>query len=290
MPRAILERIFLMINEKKIEQFAWEIRRGIVEAISSKGGGHIGGTLDLAELLAVLYGEVMNVRPEEPDWEGRDYLICSKGHAGPALYSALAIKGFFPYERLKTLNKGGTLLPGHCDRKVPGVDATTGSLGQGLSIASGIALGFKLSGSKQRVFCIIGDGELDEGQNWEAIQFAVHNRLSNLTVFLDWNKKQIDGTNDQVMSHGNLSAKFSAFGCNVCTVNGRDIPGIYKAAEAAGKSGSKPSVIILDTVKGAGIPCIEQIENNHCIGFPKTLADTAFAELNSQKDVFRTED
>ena len=279
-----------MINEKEIERFAWEIRRGIVEAISSKGGGHIGGTLDLAELLAVLYGAVMNVRPEEPDWDGRDYLICSKGHSGPALYSALAIKGFFPYERLKTLNKGGTLLPGHCDRKVPGIDATTGSLGQGLSIASGLALGLKLSGSKQRVFCIIGDGELDEGQNWEAIQFAVHNKLSNLTVFLDWNKKQIDGTNDAVMSHGDLAAKFSAFGCSICVVGGRDIAGIYKAAEAAGKSESKPSVIILDTVKGAGIACIEQMESNHCIGFPKALADEAFAELDSQKDALRTED
>ena len=267
-----------MADIESIRHFAWEIRKGILEAISSKGGGHIGGTLDLAELLAVLYTDGMRVRPEEPYWDGRDYLICSKGHSGPALYSALAIRGFFPYERLKTLNRGGTLLPGHSDRHVPGIEATTGSLGQGLSIAGGLALGKKLSHSDQRVFCILGDGELDEGQNWEAAQFAAHRKLNNLTVFLDWNKMQIDGSNDEVMSHGDIAAKFKAFGWDVETVDGRDIPGIIAAVERT-VHGEAPHLVILDTKKGAGIPCIEAIPNNHCIGMPRDLAEKAMAEL-----------
>ena len=268
--------------DTKATQFAWRIRRAIIEEIASKGGGHIGGTLDLAELMAVLYGEVINVRPEEPDWDGRDYLVCSKGHSGPVIYATLALKGFFPYEWLKTLNQGGTKLPGHCDRKGPGVDATTGSLGQGLSIASGLALGSKLSGTAQKVFCIVGDGELDEGQNWEAAQFAAHYKLNNLVTFLDWNKMQIDGSNDEVMSHGDLAAKFRAFGWNVETVKGRDIPGIRNAIGNATNSVDKPTMIILDTKKGAGIPCIEEIENNHCIGLGKPLAEKAIAQLNEE--------
>lgn len=271
-----------MDQDKAVEQLAWQIRRGIVEAIASKGGGHIGGTLDLAELFAILYGEVMNVRPEDPNWDGRDYLVCSKGHAGPVVYATLALRGFFPYERLKTLNQGGTLLPGHCDRKVPGVDATTGSLGQGLSIAGGLALGVKLSGTEQRVYCVLGDGELDEGQNWEAAQFAAHNHLDHLIAFLDWNKMQIDGSNDEVMSLGDIQAKFRAFGWNVETVGGRDIPGIRSTIARAKANQGTPSMIVLDTLKGAGIPCIESIKNNHCIGISKELASRAFAELDEE--------
>lgn len=269
------------MNQEATE-FAWRIRRSIIEEIASKGGGHVGGTLDLAELLAVLYGEVMNVRPEEPDWEGRDYLVCSKGHSGPAIYAALALKGFFPYARLRTLNRGGTLLPGHCDRKVPGVDATTGSLGQGMSIASGIALGRKIARTGQKVYCIVGDGELDEGQNWEAAQFAAHYKLSNLTVFLDWNKKQIDGTNDRVMGLGDVQARFRSYGWHTQMVNGRDIPGIRAAIAAALKAEDEPSLIVLDTQKGAGVPCIESMEDNHCIGMPKVLAEQAAEELRTE--------
>ena len=266
----------------ELQQYALRIRRGTIEAIAAKGGGHIGGSLDLAEVLAVLYGDVMRVRPEEPDWPGRDYLVCSKGHAGPALYAALALKGFFPYERLKTLNRGGTLLPGHCDRtKVPGVDATTGSLGQGLSIACGLALGSRLSGTGQQVYCIVGDGELAEGQNWEAAQFASHHKLGNLTAFLDWNKKQIDGTNDEVMTLGDAQAKFRAFGWEAAMVNGRDIPAIREAILAERQSG-RPKLIVLDTVKGGGVTCIEQIANNHCIGLPEDLASKSLSELKEQ--------
>jgi len=268
------------MDEKELTGFAWEIRYGITEAIAAKGGGHIGGSLDLAELFAVLYGRIMRVRPEEPDWEERDYLVCSKGHAGPCVYSALALKGFFPYERLLTLNASGTRLPGHCDReKVPGVDATTGSLGQGLSISCGLALGAKLRGIGQRVFCILGDGELDEGQNWEAAMFAAHHRLGNLTAILDWNKKQLDGTTDEVLSLGDVETKFASFGWETAKAGGRDIPGILHALEAAGTDWDTPSFIVLDTIKGAGIPCIKALPNHHCIGFPKELGEKALAEL-----------
>lgn len=271
------------MDEKELQKFAWEIRRGIVESIMAKGGGHIGGTLDMADLFAVLYGSVLRVRPEQPDWNGRDYLVCSKGHAGPCVYAALALKGFFPYEELRTLNQNGTNLPGHCDRrKVPGVDATTGSLGQGLSIACGLALGAKLSGTDQRVFCVLGDGELDEGQNWEAALFAAHQCIGNLTAVLDWNKKQIDGTNDEVLRLGDIGAKFAASGWDVSKADGRDIPDIRYKIEEAGRNRDVPSLIILDTVKGAGVPCIEEIENNHCIGFPQRLGDRALAELDEQ--------
>lgn len=272
-----------MKDEKSLARFALQIRRGILDAIISKGGGHIGGSLDLAELLAVLYGGVMRVRPEEPDWDGRDFLVCSKGHAGPCVYAALALKGFFPYERLFTLNQSGTLLPGHCDRsKVPGIDATTGSLGQGLSIACGLALGKKVSGTDQRVYCVLGDGELAEGQNWEAAQFAAHNKLGNLTTFLDWNKMQIDGKNDDVMSLGDVQAKFKAFGWKTACVGGRDISGIQAAIESTFSDKETPELIVLDTVKGAGVSCIEAIGNNHCIGVPHDLAEKAMTELREQ--------
>lgn len=271
------------MDEKELTKFAWEIRKGIVDSIAAKGGGHIGGTLDMAELFAVLYGNIMRVRPDHPDWDGRDYLVCSKGHAGPCVYSTLALKGFFPYKELQTLNSNGTNLPGHCDReKVPGVDATTGSLGQGLSIACGLALGAKLSGTDQRVFCVLGDGELDEGQNWEAALFAAHQQLGNMTAILDWNKKQIDGTNDEVLSLGDIGAKFTAFEWEVFNAKGRDIPDILRKIECAGENREVPSLIILDTIKGAGIPCIESIPNNHCIGFPKGLDTKALAELEEQ--------
>ena len=273
-----------MREEGALRKLAWDIRKGILESISAKGGGHIGGSLDLAELFAVLYGGVLRVRPEEPDWPGRDYLVCSKGHAGPCAYAALALCGFFPYERLMTLNSNGTLLPGHCDReKVSGIDATTGSLGQGLSIACGLALGARLSRTDQKVCCILGDGELAEGQNWEAAQFASHHKLGNLIAFLDWNKMQIDGRNEDVMALGDVQAKFQAFGWDTRMVNGRDISAVGLVIREAMENLERPMLIVLDTVKGAGIPCIESLENNHCIGVPQPLAEKAMSELMLEK-------
>jgi len=273
-----------MTTELELKQFALKIRVGIVEAITAKGGGHIGGSLDLTELLSVLYSDFLRVDPKNPDWDGRDFLICSKGHSGPALYAALALKGFFPYERLLTLNQEETLLPGHCDRsKVPGIDATTGSLGQGLSIANGVALGNRLSGTDQRVFCILGDGELAEGQNWEAAQFAAHHKLDHLIAFLDWNKMQIDGSNDAVMSLRDPVEKFKAFGWNASLVPGADVIAIQAAVESAlNNRNGAPTLIVLDTVKGAGVTCVSEMKNNHCIGFGGTLPEQAMADLTAQ--------
>ncbi len=274
-----------MLTELELKQFALRIRAGILKQTGANGGGHIGGSLDLAELLAVLYGNYMRVRPNEPDWECRDYYISSKGHAGPALYATLALKGFMPYERLNTLNQAGEDLPGHCDRlKVPGVDATTGSLGQGLSIACGLALGSRLKNSGQRVFCVTGDGESAEGQIWEAAQFAAHYRLQNLFVFLDWNKKQIDGTNDRVMEPGDMEMKYKSFGWNAYRVNGHNASEISRTLQLCMEQAKKPSVIILDTVKGAGIRCVEEMENNHCIGVSRQLYEKCKKELEDQAE------
>lgn len=269
----------------ELKNFALEIRKGIVEAIAAKGGGHIGGSLDLADLLAVLYGNILRIKPQEPQWSERDYVVCSKGHAGPALYAALALTGFFPYERLYTLNRGGTELPGHCDRmKVPGIDATTGSLGQGLSIACGLALGSKLKKHNQRIFCILGDGELAEGQNWEAAQFAAHYELGNLIAFVDLNHMQIDGSNDKVMKLRDPAEKFRAFGRNAKTIAGNSEEKIQETLNNIILEGSSmPACVVLKTQKGAGVPCIEEMPNNHCIGFPKPLAEKALGQLAETK-------
>ena len=273
-----------MSDKRKLDEFALRIRIGIVDAVKAKGGGHLGGSLDLAELLSVLYADYMRVKPEEPEWDGRDYLICSKGHAGPALYATLALKGFFPYEWLYTLNQENTKLPGHCDRnKVPGIDATTGSLGQGLSIACGVAHAVKLKGTDQRVFCITGDGESAEGQIWEAAQFASHYKLDNLVAFLDWNKMQIDGRNDDVMRLGDPVKKYQAFGWNAILVDGSNVEEISKAVgEAIENKNGKPTMIVLDTVKGAGVPYIAELKNNHCIGFVGELAENSREYLQKQ--------
>ena len=272
--------------ELELKKSALKIRGAIVAAIAAKGGGHIGGSLDLAELFAVLYDEYMRVYPLNPQWHERDYLVCSKGHAGPALYAALALKGFFPYEMLRTLNQEGSMLPGHCDRiKVPGVDATTGSLGQGLSIAAGLALAAKLSKTDQRVFCITGDGESAEGQIWEAVQFSAHYKLDNLIVFLDWNKMQIDGSNDEVMSLGDVKEKYKAFGWNSCLIDGSSVTQINETVgNAIEYKNGKPTMIILDTIKGYGVSCVSSIKNNHCIGFSQNLYLQAKGELETQAE------
>jgi transketolase len=270
------------MTDLELSKLATQIRIEVVKAIASKGGGHIGGSLSIADLLAVLYGGVMRYDCARPDWDGRDYLVCSKGHAGPALYATLAIEGFFEKELLRTLNASGTTLPGHCDRlKVKGIDATTGSLGQGLSIAAGIALGLKLQQKKQRVYCITGDGEHAEGQIWEAVIFCAHNKLNNLIQFLDWNKKQIDGTNNEVMALGDIKSKYQSFGWDAMVINGADVGGISRSITEVLKSQSKPMLIVLDSVKGAGVPCIEELENNHCIAFPKSLAEKSLEYLDN---------
>ena len=251
-------------EQRALQAFAVRIRMALVEAIHSIGSGHVGGALSIADVLAVLYGREMNVRPEDPQWPDRDYLVVSKGHAGPAVYGTLALKGYFPYEELKTLNQGGTRLPSHCDRnKTPGIDVTTGSLGQGTSQAAGLALGNRLKGRKNRVFLIVGDGELDEGQCWEAFAFAAAKKLGNLVVLIDWNKKQLDGRVDEVLPLGNIAAKMEAFGFDTVQVDGGDVAAIAAALERTRKGGDKPYAIVLDTVKGHGIAEAENTEMNH---------------------------
>ncbi|MCR5651807.1 MAG: transketolase [Lachnospiraceae bacterium] len=273
-------------SKEELDIAAFEIRCGIIREIAGNHGGHIGGSLDLSEMLAVVYSDFLRVDPSEPDKEDRDFMIFSKGHAGPALYSALACRGFFPKDRLDRLNKFSSELPGHCDRnKVPGVDATTGSLGQGLSIACGAALGAKIKDTDQRIFCVIGDGESDEGQIWEAAQAAAHFKLDNLITFLDWNKMQIDGTNDEVMLLGDPVKKFSAFGWNAELVDGSDTLKIQDAVrKAVSEKNGRPSMIVLDTKKGYGIECVSSLPNNHCIGFPDEMVAKAMKELKTRAE------
>ena len=280
-----------MSDEQTLRQNALRIRRNMMEEFSANRGGHMGGSLDLAEMLAVVYTDFLRVDPAEPRKEGRDFMIFSKGHAGPALYAALAFRGFFGRDRLRQLNKPSSKLPGHCDRNhVPGVDATTGSLGQGLSMACGVALGAKIAHRDQRVFCVTGDGESAEGQVWEAAQFAAHYHLDNLIAFLDWNKKQIDGTNDEVMELGDAVAKYRAFGWNACRVAGDDVLAIQQAVQkAVAASSGRPTMIVLDTVKGGNIAAIANLENNHCIGLPDDLKEQALADLRAQAEALHME-
>lgn len=271
-------------SELELKCNALKIRMGIIRAITANRGGHIGGSMDLADMMSVVYTDFMRVDPKNPTWSNRDYMIFSKGHAGPALYATLSLKGFFPGERLEKLNKPTSELPGHVDRtKVPGVDATSGSLGQGLSIACGVALAAKKRNTDQRVFCVTGDGESAEGQIWEAAQCAAHYKLDNLIAFLDWNKKQIDGTNDEVMALGDAAEKYRAFGWNALVVKGTDVKAIQDAVNNAVQApNGKPTMIVLDTVKGQGAQCIMDLANNHCIGFPDEMQEKVRQELTEE--------
>lgn len=273
-----------MYSEAKLAElkdFAKEIRIQTLEQMAARGFGHLGGAMSIVEMLAVLYGEEMKYDAANPKWDGRDWLICSKGHAGPSIYSALAIKGFFPVEELKTLNQPHTNLPSHCDRnRTIGIDITTGSLGQGLSVAVGVAQGHKLREMDNRVFAIVGDGEMQEGQNWEAIMLAAQIELDNLVLFVDSNKMQLDGSVDSINNLENWEAKFEAFNWNVIRVDGHDINALGDAVQAADKMTGKPTAIIADTVKGKGVVWAEG-QFNHHIDVTRKTADIAIEALNS---------
>ena len=257
---------------KEIEKLASKIRINTLKSLNHLGFGHYGGSLSVVEVLAVLYGGVMNINPEDPNWKGRDYFVLSKGHAGPALYATLALKGFFPVEEIYTLNQNGTNLPSHPDRlKTKGVDATTGSLGQGISIATGIATALKMDKKSNRVFSIIGDGEINEGQCWEAFQFIAHHNLNNLTVFLDYNKQQLDGTLEEIIKPFSFENKLKAFGFDTVTIKGDDIKGIYEMVKKPRKENEKPLFVILDTVKGQGVEYIEKMKNSHHLRLTEEL-------------------
>ena len=247
-----------MQKTEKMQQlrvFAQEIRVETLKTIGSLGFGHVGGSMSIIDALAVLYGEVMRYDAKNPRWADRDWCVLSKGHAGPAAYATLGLKGFYPLEQAYTLNQSHTNFPSHTDRqKTPGVDLTTGSLGQGMSSAVGAALGNKLDGKDNHTFVFVGDGECDEGQVWEAAQFAAHYKLDHLVCFVDDNKYQLDGAVETIMSHGKgLGAKFDAFGWNVIELaDGNDVEQIYDAVQSAYATSGKPTCIVLNTIKGKG--------------------------------------
>ena len=271
--------------QKDLAGFAMEIRKKTLYTIGKLGIGHIGGALSIVEILALLYGHEMKYDPKNPAAVDRDILVLSKGHAGPALYATLALKGFFPMAWLDTLNKGGTNLPSHCDRnKTPGIDMTTGSLGQGLSAACGIALGRKIDNSKVTVFCIIGDGESNEGQNWEAAMFAAQYRLGNLIAFTDYNKMQIDGTTEQIMDLGDIEGKWKSFGWHVERSSGHDFAAMHEAISRSRSQAEKgkPSMIILDTVKGKGAPFCEGKLEGHNMPVTLEMAEQVIAAMGGK--------
>lgn len=248
----------------KIKRFASAIRIETLKELKALGFGHIGGSFSIVEVLAVLYGSVMKYDTKRPDWQDRDFLIVSKGHAGPAVYACLALLGYFPKEWLQTLNKAHTRLPSHCDRNLtPGIDATTGSLGQGISQAVGIALGIHLKEKDNVIYCILGDGELNEGQVWEALAFASAKSLHNLCVFVDVNGKQLDGYCKDVLDMEPIAEKLKAFGFYTMRIDGHDILQVVEAIE--NRSETQPTAIVLDTIKGKGIAEVEHSFWNHSI-------------------------
>jgi transketolase len=236
--------------------------------------------MSICDMLAVLYTDILTVDPKDSKKRDRDWLVLSKGHCGPALYAVLAYQGFFDRDELKTLNQNGTNLPSHCDRlKTNGVDLSTGSLGQGLSLAVGAALGNSLQGIQSTVYVIVGDGELQEGQNWEAIQFIAHRRLSNLVLIVDNNRRQLDGYTKDICDPHDLAEKLRSFGLGALVADGHDIRAIYTALTAA-RDAAEPTAVVLNTEKGRGC-CFAEIEGfNHYMTITREMADDAVAEID----------
>lgn len=246
------------MNKLELQKKAVEVRKGIVTGVYNAKSGHPGGSLSAADLFTYLYFEEMNVDPKNPEDENRDRFVLSKGHTAPGYYAALALKGFFPIEDLKTLRHVGSYLQGHPDKKhTPGVDMSSGSLGQGLSVAVGMALATKMQGKDYRTYCLCGDGEIQEGQIWEAAMFAGHRKLDNLCVIVDNNNLQIDGTVEDVCSPYPIDEKFKAFNFHVININGNDFDEIDKAFAEAKAHKGEPTAIISHTIKGKGVSFME---------------------------------
>ncbi|MBW9325039.1 transketolase [Enterococcus casseliflavus] len=268
----------------ELERLAAKIRLDTLCSIKKMGQGHLGGSFSIVELLAVLYGKQLRVNPQDPQWADRDRLVLSKGHAGAALYSALANTGYFDRSWLWTINEGGTRLPSHPDRwKTPGVDATTGSLGQGTSMAAGIATGLRLAGKDNFVYLIVGDGELNEGQCWEAFQYIAHFKLNHCIVIIDDNKKQLDGPTKDILDPFDIQQKMTAFGFYTEKVPGADMHAIDEAIERCKAIEDQAVCIVLDSVKGQGVPFFEELEANHSVKFTtdeiNQAAEAAIKEL-----------
>lgn len=252
------------ISVGEIQNIANRLRLDVVEMTTAAGSGHPGGSLSSADLLATLYFRIMNIDPADPYMEDRDRFVLSKGHAAPILYATLAERGYFPTDELKTFRQLGSRLQGHpAYREVPGIEVTTGSLGQGLSMACGMALAGKMDSKDYRVYCLMGDGELQEGQNWEAAMFAHRYGLNNLIGFVDRNRLQICGNTEEVMSLDPLPEKFRAFGWNVIIIDGHNIRQIIDACDKAARSKKNPTVIIMNTIKGKGVSFMENNVDFH---------------------------
>lgn len=242
----------------ELEKIAAQLRITGLKMVQKAHSGHIGGAFSMSEIMAVLYFEKMNIRPEEPKWENRDRFVLSKGHATAALYPALALRGFFPVEHLDTFRKIEGHLSGHAEmRHVPGVDMSTGSLGQGFSAAAGMALAGKQAKKDYKVYAVLGDGEIAEGQIWEACMFASANHLDNLIGIIDSNKVQLDGTIEEILNTGDLRQKFESFGFFVQSIDGHNVEEIAEAIEKAGQVKGKPAMILANTTKGKGVSFME---------------------------------
>jgi len=251
------------IDEKRLKEIAHRLRKDILVMLERAGSGHPGGSLSAIDIVLALYSGELHYDAKNPTWELRDRFVLSKGHGVPALYAVMAEKGFFAHEQLMTLRKLGSPLQGHpANALLPGIEASTGSLGQGLSVAQGIAIAAQLKGSVEKpawqVYALLGDGEVQEGQVWEVALSAPRHKVTNLTAIIDWNKAQIDGTVDDVMPLGDLRAKWASFGWHVQQVDGHDFGALRRAFDAARAETSKPSLIVADTVKGKGVPFMEQ--------------------------------
>ena len=253
-----------MESMASLREICKDVRADIVRMTAAAGSGHPGGSLSAVEAMTVLYFNVMNHRPAEPEWPDRDRFFLSKGHACPVLYSVMARSGYFPVEELLTLRKCGTRLQGHPSCKtLPGIEVSSGSLGQGLSIANGFALSAKINRKDYRAYCLMGDGELQEGQIWEAIMTAAHYKLDNVCAIVDYNGLQIDGDVEKVMGLAPLQQKWESFNWNVIEADGHDLPALQAAYESAARTKGKPSVIIMKTIKGKGISFMENVAGWH---------------------------
>ena len=267
----------------QLKELATKVRLGAVTAVHSASSGHPGGSLSIADVLTYLYFEEMNIDPKNPKWEDRDRFVLSKGHTSPALYAVLAHRGYFPVEDLKTFRQIDSYLQGHPDMKgVPGVDMTTGSLGLGISAACGMALSAKIRNKDYRVYTIIGDGESQEGQVWEASMFAAHYKLDNLVVYVDWNGLQIDGEIEKVMNPTPYKEKFEAFGFNVISIDAHDLEQIEAAYKAARECKGKPTAIIARSIKGKDVSYMENQAGWHGSAPNDEQYAQAVAELNAK--------
>ena len=267
---------------RMVEEKARRIRENIISMLGQAGSGHTGGSLSAADIVACLYFWEMNLDPKQPHWPDRDRFVLSKGHAAPVLYAALAEKGFFPEEWLQTLRKLGSPLQGHPDmRKLAGVEASTGSLGQGISWAVGMALAARLDKKSYRVYALLGDGELEEGMVWEATMAAAHYKLDNLVLIIDYNGLQIDGPISEVMSPEPIGEKFAAFGCHVVEIDGHNIAEIMAALNAARQTKGCPTAIVARTTKGKGCSFMENRVEWHGVAPKPDEVERALAELRS---------